>query len=352
MKVVNVNASENYNVYIEKGILDRVGEFAAEISKGRVAAIISDSNVAPLYAESVTKSLRKSGFETHLFVIPAGEQEKTPENLVAAAEYLLDKGLTRSDLVVSLGGGVITDMAGLCAALYQRGVKVLQIPTSLLAMVDASTGGKTAVNLSRGKNMFGTFYQPSAVLCDSSVLSTLPKEEFSNGMAEVIKYAVLRSGKLLDLISQDNILLLLDEIIEECISIKRDYVCADEFDRGDRQFLNLGHTVGHAIERTSNFSVPHGSAVSAGLCIMARACQKLGICSLDTVNIIENLCRKFSLPTDTTLSSDTLYDASLSDKKRQGREISMIMIKAMGECYLHSTHTEFLSEIIKKGAGE
>lgn len=352
MRVVNINASENYNVYIEKGLIDRVGEFAADICKGRGAVVISDSNVAPLYADRVKSSLVSNGFETSVFVIPAGEQEKNPENLVKAADFLIDAGLTRSDLIVALGGGVITDMAGLCGALYQRGIKVLQLPTSLLAMVDSSVGGKTAVNLSKGKNMFGAFYQPSAVLCDSTVLSTLPEAEFSNGMAEVIKYAVLRSGKLVELINTDDIESLLDEIIEECVSIKRDYVCADEFDRGDRQFLNLGHTVGHAIERSSHFSVPHGSAVAAGMCIMSRACHKLDICSLDTVKLIEAMCRKYKLPTDTTLDEDTLFDSSLADKKREGGEISLVMVRGMGDCYLHKAPTEYLTQIIAKGKGE
>lgn len=350
MKTVSIKASSSYNVYIERGLMDNCGDMVAELCKGRRAAIISDSNVAPLYGSRVEASLRKSGFETSLLVIPAGEESKNPENLIKAADFCIESGLTRSDVVVALGGGVITDMAGLCAAMYQRGVTLVQIPTSLLAMVDSSVGGKTAVNLSKGKNMFGAFYQPSAVLCDTSALSTLPKEEFSNGLAEVIKYAVLRSGKLAEILS-GNINERIDEMVEECVSIKRDYVAKDEFDKGDRQFLNLGHTVGHAIERTSNFEIAHGSAVAAGMCIVARACVQMGICSADTAKLIESLCTRFELPTYSDTDADLLFDASLSDKKREGAEVSVVMIRDMGDCYLYKTSTEFLKEIIAKGRG-
>ncbi|MBQ9743053.1 MAG: 3-dehydroquinate synthase [Ruminococcus sp.] len=351
MKTVNICASSNYNVYIEKGLLDRSGTIVAKLVSGRRAVIISDSNVAPLYGDRVKKSLEESGFTASLFVVKAGEESKNPENLICCADYCIDSELTRSDVIVALGGGVITDMAGLCGALYQRGIAVVQIPTSLLAMVDSSVGGKTAVNLSKGKNMFGAFYQPSAVLCDTDVLQTLPAEEMSNGFAEIIKYAVLRSGKLTEML-QDDVVSHMDEIVEECVKIKRDYVCADEFDRGERQFLNLGHTVGHAIERSSNFSVAHGSAVAAGMCIVARACTRMNICDSSTTALIEELCRKYSLPTNSEIPTEELYGSSLSDKKREGAEISLVMIKGIGNCYLHRTKTDFLMEVISKGKEE
>lgn len=351
MKTVNIDASKSYQVYIEKGSLKTAGALAKKISKGTKAVVVSDSNVAPLYADAVLQSLRNEGFDAELFEIPAGEASKNPENLVEGANFLIDKGLTRSDIVVALGGGVITDLGGLLAAMYQRGISLLQIPTSLLAMVDSSVGGKTAVNLKSGKNMFGVFYQPSAVLCDPDVLSTLPAEEFSNGMAEVIKYAVLRGGKVAELLEKEEITLCLEELIEECVKIKRDYVTRDEFDRGDRQFLNLGHTVGHAIERGSNFSVAHGSAVAAGMCIMARACEKLGVSSRETTEWIEKMCEKYSLPTDSDISSEELYNDSMADKKREGKSLSFVMIKAVGECYLNKTNAAFMKEILTHGNG-
>ncbi len=351
MKTVEINASKNYMVYIERGLLSNCAEIVKSVCKGTNAVIISDSNVAPLYADKVKGSLESEGFSVALFVIEAGEASKTPENLVKAADFCIESGLTRSDVIVALGGGVVTDLAGLCGALYQRGVAVVQIPTSLLAMTDSSVGGKTAVNLSRGKNMLGAFYQPSAVICDSDVLSTLPCEEFANGMAEVIKYAVLKGGKLREMLSSD-ISSCLDELIEECVSIKRDYVCEDEFDKGARQFLNFGHTVGHAVERVSSFGVTHGSAVAAGMCIVARACAKMGLCQADTAAEIEMLCKKYGLPISAQYGYNELYEASLADKKREGDEISFVMVKGFGNCCLHKAKTEFLLEIIEKGDTE
>ena len=333
MRVVEVTASKNYNVYVEKGILDFCGDIIKELVKGRRCVVISDTNVAPLYAQKVMESLNKSGFCTSLFEVEAGEESKSPENLVKAAEFCLDNGLTRSDVLVALGGGVVTDLCGLCGAIYQRGVAVVQIPTSLLAMVDASVGGKTAVNLSAGKNMFGVFNQPCAVICDSSVLSTLPEAEFSCGMAEVIKYAALAGGRVLEII-KENVHDNLDELIEECVKIKRDYVCSDEFDTGNRQFLNLGHTFGHAIERVSGFSVSHGSAVAVGMCIVASACEKRGLCSKQDREMLLNFCEKYQLPVSCEYPVEDLYTASLSDKKRDSGDINVVLFKGFGDCIL------------------
>ncbi|MBR3971693.1 MAG: 3-dehydroquinate synthase [Ruminococcus sp.] len=351
MKIVEINASQSYNVYIEQGLLTNCGDIIRGVCSGRKCVVISDSNVAPLYADTLINHLNVTGFETELFVIEAGEESKNPENLVKAADFLVECELTRSDVLVALGGGVITDLCGLCGALYQRGVAVVQIPTSLLAMVDSSVGGKTAVNLKSGKNMFGAFYQPKAVICDSALLQTLPPEEFSNGMAEVIKYAVLRGGRVLEIINE-NTENNLDELLYECVKIKCDYVCADEFDKGVRQFLNLGHTVGHAIERVSNFATAHGSAVAQGMCIMAKACEKAELCEKDTVSKIKNLCKKFGLPTESKYSVKELYTASLSDKKRDSDEITVVMIRGFGDCILEKMKTDSLKDLIKNGIGD
>ncbi|MBQ2943243.1 MAG: 3-dehydroquinate synthase [Ruminococcus sp.] len=349
MRKVSIDLHKGYTVYIEKGIIDNCAEYIKDICKGRRAVIISDSNVAPLYSDRVIKSLESKGFEAFLFTVKAGEESKSPENLIKAADFCLQSGLTRADVIVALGGGVITDMAGLCAALYQRGVAVCQIPTSLLAMVDSSVGGKTAVNLSKGKNMFGAFYQPSVVLCDSTVLSTLPQCEFANGMAEVIKYAVLKAGRTKEILENENIEENLDELIEECVKIKKEYVCEDEFDTGARQFLNLGHTVGHAIERLSDFEVSHGNAVAQGMCVVARACAKEGMCEASVAKEIEKLCKKFSLPTVVTMDSEALFEASLSDKKRMAEEITLVLVRSFGDCFLYKTKMEYFRNIINKG---
>lgn len=351
MRCVRIDASSTYNVYIEKGLLDTCGEIAKSLVKGRRCVIISDSNVAPLYADRVTASLETSGFECDLFVIEAGESSKNPENLIKAADFCLECDLTRSDLLVALGGGVITDLCGLCGALYQRGVAVLQIPTSLLAMVDSSVGGKTAVNLKSGKNMFGAFYQPAAVVCDSTVLDTLPEAEFANGMAEVIKYAALKGGRVLEIIlgnEKEN----LDELLEECVKIKSTYVCEDEFDKGVRQFLNFGHTVGHAVERVSDFAVAHGAAVAAGMCIVAASCCKQGLCSKQDRDKLLELCRKYQLPVACEYSADELYVASLADKKRDAQQISLVLFRGFGDCILQKTKTDCVKDFIDKGMGD
>lgn len=351
MKTVEINASQSYNVYIEQGLLTNCAQIIKSVCKGKKCVVISDSNVAPLYADTLISHLTSGGFEAALFTIEAGEQSKTPENLIRAADFLVKCELTRSDVLVALGGGVVTDLCGLCGALYQRGIAVVQIPTSLLAMVDSSVGGKTAVNLSKGKNMLGAFYQPSAVICDSNLLSTLPFVEFSNGMAEVIKYAVLRGGRVLEIINEnaeDN----LDELLYECVKIKRDYVCEDEFDKGVRQFLNLGHTVGHAIERVSDFQVAHGSAVAQGMCVVATACVKAHLCTAETAEKIKTLCEKYGLPTECKYSAEELYRATLSDKKRDSDEITVVKIRSFGDCVLNKVRTESLMELIVNGIGD
>ncbi|MBR2724280.1 MAG: 3-dehydroquinate synthase [Ruminococcus sp.] len=347
MRTVNVNASENYNVYIEQGIIDNCGEIVGGLVKGRRCVIISDSNVAPLYAQRVADSLKAAGFRAALFEIEAGESSKNPDNLVKAAELCVEYGLTRSDVLVALGGGVVTDLGGLCGALYQRGIAVVQIPTSLLAMVDSSVGGKTAVNLTSGKNMFGVFYQPRAVLCDSTLLRTLKEEEFANGMAEVIKYAALKGGRILEII-KGNMENNLDELIEECVKIKRDYVCEDERDKGVRQFLNLGHTFGHAVERVSDFSVAHGSAVSIGMCIMAETCEKMTLCSKEDKDLLLSLCKKYNLPTYCLYSADDIYKAALSDKKRESDNINIVIFKGFGDCEIKKILLDDLDIYLKK----
>lgn len=351
MRIVNVNASKNYNVYIEEGLIDRCSEIVKDLVKGRRCVVISDSNVAPLYAQRVMDSLNKAGFEVALFEIKAGESSKNTENLINSAEYCVKFGLTRSDVIIALGGGVVTDLGGLCAALYQRGISVVQIPTSLLSMVDSSVGGKTAVNLAEGKNMFGVFYQPDAVICDPCVLKTLPKEEFSNGMAEVIKYAALKGGRILEIV-RENPENNLDELIEKCVKIKRDYVCADEQDKGVRQFLNFGHTFGHAVERVTDFSVAHGSAVSIGMCIMARACKEMSLCSEEDKDLLLSLCKKYGLPTTCEYSPDDILRASLSDKKRESDFLNIVLFNGFGNCVIKKINIDNLDVYLKNGKGE
>ena len=345
MRTLTVKASTEYNIHIENGLIDKIGKCTREVTAAGKAFIVSDTNVYPLYGSRVKDSLIKEGFAVSEYIIPAGEASKTPENMIKIVESCAEAGLTRSDLLVALGGGVVGDITGLSASLYQRGTDFIQIPTTLLAAVDSSVGGKTAVDLKAGKNLLGAFYQPIAVFCDPETLNTLTPRDFHDGCAEVIKYAVLKGGKLLELVKagiKENS----EEVIEICVVIKRDIVEADEFDRGERKLLNLGHTIGHAIEKSSNFSLPHGSAVAAGMCIIARACLKKGICSTDFITSLESLCKVYDLPTASDISADRLYTAACSDKKREQDTLTLILPKNFGDCVMQKIQIADLKEYI------
>lgn len=288
MHRITVNTSVPYDVLIERGLLARLGELTARVlAPGRTAAILSDSNVWPLYGDAAAQSLKDAGFTTCHYVFPAGESSKTPETLVSFVEFLAESGLTRSDFVVALGGGVTGDMGGLAASLYQRGIDCVQVPTSLLAMVDSSVGGKTAVDLPQGKNLMGTFTQPRLVVCDPDVLRTLKPEVYNEGMAEVIKYGMFGNRKLLQQLSEDETDIA--DIIAVCVEMKRVVVDEDEKENGARQILNFGHTIGHAVERLSHFSIYHGEGVAIGMAVMTRGCVRLGCCPRECDEILEPL---------------------------------------------------------------
>ena len=351
MTDIRVHGSSAYTVSIGRGLLRTAGASAAAAVKGRRALLISDTNVFPLWGKTVLQSLASAGFEAQTFVFPAGETSKTPETLIAAASACAKAELTREDLVVALGGGVVGDLGGLVSALYLRGIACLQLPTTLLAMVDSSVGGKTAVDLPEGKNLFGAFHQPVAVLCDPDALGTLPGPDFACGCGEIVKYAVLTGGRLQALV-EAGIAENLEEIVALCVACKRDLVERDEFDRGDRQLLNLGHTIGHAIEQASGFSLPHGAAVAAGLCRMARAAEARGDLAAADRRRIEALCRQYDLPTDADYPDEVLYSAALHDKKRRSDGISLVIPHGFGDCRVERVPLQVLKDCIALGRGE
>lgn len=345
MKTIRVNASKEYDVVIGKGILDSIGEKCSELfGKGR-AVIVTDSNVAPLWLDKVKNNLNNAGIGTVEFVFPAGEESKSVATLCELIEFMAENKLTRSDFAVALGGGVTGDMTGLAASLYLRGIPFVQVPTSLLAAVDSSVGGKTAINLSAGKNLMGAFYQPSLVLCDTDTLSTLPEEEFANGMAEIIKYGVIFDKDLFDKVSGGDVKSDMEDIIARCVELKRDVVAKDEFDRGERQLLNFGHTMAHSIEKCSNFEIPHGSAVAIGMVIASRAAFALGWSKEDCTDAIINANKNNNLPFECEYTPKDLADAALSDKKREGGTINFVMPEVMGKCVLKKIPVETLYKI-------
>ena len=348
MKKVTVNASRVYDIIIDKGILDRSGELCAAVKKPCRAAILTDSNVAPLYAERLENSLSKAGFESVRFVIPAGEESKSAENYLAFLSFLAQNKITRSDCLFALGGGVVGDLCGFCAATYLRGVEFVQIPTTLLAMVDSSVGGKTAIDIPEGKNLVGAFYQPSLVICDYETLGTLPENVFADGCAEVIKYGIINDKPLFEKLKSP-ILPMIEDIIENCVRNKRDIVDADERDTGVRQLLNLGHTAAHSIEILSDFSISHGSAVAIGTVVITRAAYRLGLCKKSDLDEVEHLVRSYSLPVTCPFSARELAEIALSDKKRSGGSITLVMPFGIGDSRLYKVDVASLEQIFSQG---
>lgn len=349
MKTITVNASKTYDILIGESILPTLGSCISSIMKPSKVAIISDSNVFPHYGSVVDESLKNVGFETVSYVFPAGEASKNVSTYLSILQFLAENRLTRSDAVVALGGGVVGDITGFAAATYLRGIPYVQIPTSLLAMVDSSVGGKTAVDLPEGKNLVGAFYQPKLVLCDMCVLQTLPHDIFRDGCAEVIKYGVLYDQDLFAHLSERGFNFDREWVISRCVKLKRDVVKEDEFDTGARQKLNLGHTFGHSVEALSNFTVSHGQAVAIGMAIISRAAEKYGICDTEVREQVCATLSKFHLPITTTYSAEALFSAALSDKKRFGGTVNLIVPIAIGVCNIQPTDVSKLQPFIEAG---
>ena len=349
MKTVTVRASKTYEIKIGPGLLDTVGTEAAKLGKAEKVCLVSDSNVFPLYGQKVTASLENAGFCVSTFVFPAGEENKNGNTFLSLLNTLAEQQLTRTDLIVALGGGVVGDLAGFAAACYLRGIRFIQIPTTLLAAVDSSVGGKTAIDLPAGKNLAGAFCQPSLVLCDTDTLNTLPREFFRDGCAEVIKYAVLYDPALFETLQQNELAFDREAVIARCVELKRDVVMEDEFDTGSRMKLNLGHTIGHGVEACSHFAVSHGKAVAIGMAIVARAAEKTGTCSTDCSEKIQKRLQSFGLPIDTVYSAADLFRCALSDKKRSGSTVWLIIPREIGSCEIVPTPVSQLTTFIEAG---
>lgn len=346
MTQIAVNTGKPYKVHIGSGIIKTVGEEMKKLGIGGKALIVSDDNVASLWLGPVKASLTENGFEVHDFIIPHGEGSKNADNLLAILNFAAENNFSRSDTFVALGGGVVGDLCGFAAATYMRGVGFVQIPTSLLAAVDSSVGGKTAIDLSAGKNLAGAFYQPMLVVCDTDCLATLPECEFSNGMAEVIKYGMFCDGELLDTLGTD---FDIKQIVARCVEIKARVVEADEFEKGDRAFLNFGHTVAHAVEVLSGYETPHGSAVAIGMAAITAACIKKGTCESEALDILLSLLKKYGLPDRSDYSVDEIYGATLKDKKNSNGRITLVLPKAKGKSILQKCSYSELKEFITLG---
>ena len=349
MTTIEVNASKHYTVEIGSGLLPGLGPKLATLGGAQKVCIVSDSNVWPLYGAAADASLHAAGLQTCAFVFPAGESSKNGATYLELLNFLAENRLSRSDILVALGGGVVGDLTGFAAATYQRGIRFVQVPTTVLAAVDSSVGGKTAIDLPAGKNLAGAFCQPSLVLCDIDCLATLPDDIFRDGCAEIIKTAILFDEKLFMELIRDGLKFDRERVIAACVRHKRDIVVADEFDRGQRNLLNLGHTFGHAVETLSDFTLSHGKAVAIGTAMAARAAVSLGLADQGTATRIMWLLERFGLPIFTHHSAEALADAALSDKKRTGDTVKLILPKSVGECTIVPTPVSELKSIIQAG---
>lgn len=332
---VNIPGRE-YDIVCRRGILDQAGGLLRPILKGSLAAIVTDSNVEPLYAQRLAKSLMHQGFQVAILEIPAGETSKCPQVLTQLWEQLMDVGLTRSDAVIALGGGVVGDLAGFAAATILRGVDFVQVPTTLLAQVDSSVGGKVAVDLEAGKNLAGAFYQPKMVLMDPDCLETLPDRVFSDGMAEVIKYGCIWDADLFhtlrELGGRAGVMERIEEILLACCDIKRQVVEQDEMDTGIRMLLNFGHTLGHVYEKAYHYETyTHGEAVAAGMVAAARLGERMGVTPAGTDAQIEELLTQYQLPVSIAASREDYRSTLVKDKKSQGSSIHLVVLTQLGE---------------------
>ena len=343
MNTVTVRASKTYDIHIGSGLLPRLGALVQQLGKAKKFCFVSDSAVFPLYGKTVVDSLESAGFLVVSFVFPSGEESKNGYVFLDLLNFLAQSGLTRSDILVALGGGVTGDLAGFAAACFLRGIRFVQVPTTLLAAVDSSVGGKTAIDLPAGKNLAGAFCQPSLVLCDTDTLQSLPPDIFRDGCAEVIKYGILYDPQLFAHLEENGLDFDREAVITRCVELKRDVVMEDEFDTGARMKLNLGHTIGHGVEAKSNFTLSHGKSVAIGMAIVSRASG----CP-DVPRIIAIL-KQFGLPISTEDSADEILAYALSDKKRSGDLVRLILPNRIGDCSIVPTPVAELKSFIQAG---
>lgn len=326
-----------YNIEIAAGLLPKIGaKVAALLPKARHAAIVTDTNVGPLYAAVLEQSLLAAGLAVTVVTIEAGEQSKNMTVLSSVLEHLAEAGLTRTDVLLTLGGGVVGDLGGFAAASYMRGIPFVQVPTSLLAQIDSSVGGKVAVDLDAGKNLAGAFYQPKAVFIDTDLLKTLSVRFLHDGLAEAIKYGCIKDGALFEKLAayKDDKELLADigSVVATCCAIKARIVEQDEFDTGLRMLLNFGHTLGHAVEQHFGYSqYTHGEGVAIGMYQLTQRTEAMGLTETGTAARIKSVLEKYTLPISAGVEKKLLLDTMGRDKKKNGNSITLIVLEGIGQ---------------------
>ena len=353
MKLLPVSLGDrSYDIHIAPGRLDDTGKLCQQVlPRATRLAVVTDDTVGGLYAHRLLQSLWARGYTASVISLPAGEQTKSLHNLGVLYDSFMEMGLTRTDAVVALGGGVVGDLAGFAAATVLRGVDYIQIPTTLLAQVDSSVGGKVAIDLHAGKNLAGAFWQPKGVLIDPEVLTTLTDRTFSDGMAEVIKYGCIRDRAFFDKLAawggREGVMEHIEEVIHTCCDIKRKVVLNDERDTGERMVLNFGHTIGHAFELAGHYETwTHGQGVAAGMCVAARLGEQMGITPAGTTETIQNILKEYQLPLTIPCPWDTLVEAVGLDKKNAGSDIRLIVLEELGKAVPHAMPREALLEAL------
>lgn len=345
-KVTVKGVKKPYDIVIGNNILNTLPEKIKEISNAKNVVVITDDNVDKLYSDNVIRFLKNGGFNVHKFVFPHGENHKTMLTVCDILEFMAENNVTRSDLIVALGGGIVGDVSGYVASSYLRGIDFVQVPTTFLAAIDSSVGGKTGVNLKSGKNLAGAFYQPRLVVCDTKTFYTLPEENFREGVAEAIKYGVICDKELFNLLSTfENF--DIESIIERCVSIKAEIVAVDEFDLGRRQLLNFGHTIGHAIEKATDFKISHGIAVGIGMAIISKISDELNWSSEKTHQGIVKCLEKNLIPTECDAKTEDILSAMIKDKKRNGDTINIVIPEKIGNCILKNIAVSELEDVLK-----
>ena len=347
MNCIHVDTGKPYDVLIDRGALPRIGEILRNHHSPCKVAMITDDIVKTLHGKTVIASLEKSGFEVCCFAFPNGELSKNLDTFENILCFLSGSDITKSDLVLALGGGVVGDLAGFAAASYLRGIEYIQVPTTLIAAVDSSVGGKTGLNLPTGKNLCGAFHQPSLVLIDCDCLATLPELQFTDGISEAIKYGVIADESLFETMKSGEAHAHIDEIVMRCVQLKAEIVTEDEHDTGRRRLLNFGHTFGHAIELCSGYSISHGHAVGIGIVMAAKGAWKLGISKENCTPAIEESLKTYKLPQKTSFSADELVSVMLGDKKRLGDTISLILPERIGLCRTHNIPVSELNAFVR-----
>ena len=338
-------ATQRYPIFVGYGLLDKLGEELKKVTSSHVAIVISDENVSRLYGDKVEKLLRNAGFAVNSFIVPPGEETKSINTAIDIYNFLIKKRVERDDMLIALGGGMIGDLAGFVAATYLRGIPWIQVPTSLIAMVDASIGGKVAVNHSEGKNLIGAFYQPNFVLADTRALATLPERELTSGWAEVVKYGLILDKEFFEFLESNvgRLIKLEQDAVNEAIihsaSLKAQVVSQDEKERGQRIILNYGHTIAHGLEAATRYiGFLHGEAVAIGMMGAARLSQRLGILPASVVKRQQSLLRKFGLPTGFFgVNLAEIAKATEVDKKTRAKGIRWVLLEDIGKTAIRAS---------------